>query len=95
MNKPHVLVNVFRVEKQSFNPVEYEHYIAEVSSSGLTFNKRIEYPDSKRVATGQEDPTGMVGYGADEKVAKDNIREQLKEAGFSKKQIEYRRGISI
>jgi len=75
--KPHALVDVYAVQAQSFNP-SVGYYVAEVSSKGLKVGKN-------------QDPFGIVGYGDDEKAAKDDAREQLKECGFSKKQVEYRR----
>jgi len=78
MANPHVLVDMYRVEKVSFNETEIDYYVADVSLSGL-------------VVGNNECPYGAVGYGETEVEARNDVREQLKECGFSKKQIEYRR----
>lgn len=78
---PHVLVDVYAVQHETFNPLSYNgyaHWIAEVSAKGLDKGDK-------------EDPFGITAQGADEKETKNLVRDQLKELGFSKKQVEYRR----
>lgn len=75
----HVLVDCYPVEKQSYVDFDIDYYVAKVSDKGLVFTED------------HEDPRGIVGYGADEKEARDDARAQLQECKFSKKQVEYRR----
>ena len=75
----HVLVDCYPVEKQTFGGTFIDYYVAEVSTVGL------EYTGN------HEDPRGIVAHGETEKEAQADVRSQLKDCKFSKKQIEFKR----
>jgi len=111
--KPHVLVDVYGVERQSFNDSSIEYYVAEVCDKGLRLppppkkeqskGKHAQVKSEKPKRNGKEktteelieevdyDPTGLYETNEEEADAKLAMREQLKERGFSRKHVEFRR----
>ena len=76
--RPYVMVGVYGVPVQSFDEDCIDYYRAEVIAEGLVIGKN-------------GDPRGIGYNGNSEQEAKDLIKADLKDLGFSNKQVKYRR----